>query len=221
MPLKAPPKLPCPKCGQPDTRWLEFTSTLNGTDTFQCLACGTVWAVRTPGPAAACREGTRTDNVDVLRETLGMLRRYAVRLVQTRGGARERAHALLSARPQDWLVAVLVADNQARYLAANSAARVLTGYTERDLCQRSVWDLTPEMTIAAGQRLWARFRADGAFDGRYRLLTQSGNVITVECVAAANMLRGLHVSALTTRRMLRTLMLPTSPTPSLLTPLRP
>ena len=33
----------CPHCGAPDVRWLEFTSTFNGFDSYQCEACGNAW----------------------------------------------------------------------------------------------------------------------------------------------------------------------------------
>jgi predicted RNA-binding Zn-ribbon protein involved in translation (DUF1610 family) len=39
---------PCPQCGQPHPRWLEFTSTKYDADTFQCLACGKVWIAAEP-----------------------------------------------------------------------------------------------------------------------------------------------------------------------------
>jgi|KBSMisStandDraft_5_1062788.scaffolds.fasta_scaffold61531_4 Zn ribbon nucleic-acid-binding protein len=34
---------PCPKCSAPNTRWLEFTSVMNHTNAFQCVACGHAW----------------------------------------------------------------------------------------------------------------------------------------------------------------------------------
>lgn len=44
MPRTVSPTLPqCPQCGNPQVRWLEWTSTVNGIDAFQCLACGHVW----------------------------------------------------------------------------------------------------------------------------------------------------------------------------------
>jgi hypothetical protein len=52
-PPTAPVSLPpCPNCANPAPRWLEFTSTINKIDTFQCLACGQVWTVGPTPPAA-------------------------------------------------------------------------------------------------------------------------------------------------------------------------
>lgn len=37
------PRPTCPTCGATDVRWLEFTSTFNGFDSYQCEACGHAW----------------------------------------------------------------------------------------------------------------------------------------------------------------------------------
>jgi transposase-like protein len=37
------PRPACPQCGATSIRWLEFTSTFNGFDSFQCEACGKSW----------------------------------------------------------------------------------------------------------------------------------------------------------------------------------
>jgi DNA-directed RNA polymerase subunit M/transcription elongation factor TFIIS len=51
--MKPTADVPCQKCGQPHARWLEFTSTSNGVDTFQCLACGHIWTVKPSEPPKA------------------------------------------------------------------------------------------------------------------------------------------------------------------------
>jgi hypothetical protein len=50
--IKEPATKPsCPRCQQPNTKWLEFTSAINNSDAYQCLACGLLWTVsRIPPP---------------------------------------------------------------------------------------------------------------------------------------------------------------------------
>src|SRR5688572_29858864 len=55
---------------------------------------------------------------------------------------RKRAEAVL-ADVAKIPAAILIANNRGRYVDANRAATVLTGYTNSELIRLAVWDLTP------------------------------------------------------------------------------
>lgn len=92
--------------------------------------------------------------------------------------------------------AALLADSAARYIDVNDAACSLTGRTRGELLKMAVWDLTPEVALADGQRAWARFVAEGALSGAYRLQNVSGEHIEATYAAAAHVLPGCHLSLL-------------------------
>jgi PAS domain S-box-containing protein len=91
---------------------------------------------------------------------------------------------------------VLVADNDARYVAANGAASRLTGYTREELLASTVWDLTAPTDLADGRAAWRFFLKEGEFDGLYRLRRKDGTLVWVHAIAIAHLVRGLHVAAL-------------------------
>jgi PAS domain S-box-containing protein len=112
-------------------------------------------------------------------------------------------------------VAVLVANNLGRYVDVNASATRLTGYSRAELLGMSLGDLAPDpprhsLTL----RLWREFLARGRMSGAYRLRRKNGTVVTARYFAAANVLPGVHVSALalaqaaagprTTRPLLKT-----------------
>jgi PAS domain S-box-containing protein len=93
-------------------------------------------------------------------------------------------------------VGVLVADNDARYVAANAAASRLTGCTREELLASTIWDLTAPSDVADGRAAWRLFLNEGEFDGLYRLTRKDGTLVWVHVFAVAHLVRGLHVSAL-------------------------
>jgi PAS domain S-box-containing protein len=128
--------------------------------------------------------------------------RRAIALIQAEGGTparvtRNRAGELLR-RLADLPVAMLVANNRGRYVDANAAAAVLTGYGHAELLRRSVWDLTPDAHRGRGQAMWRAFLARGRMAGWYPLRRKSGRIVKARYVAIANVLPGLHVSVLAT-----------------------
>ena len=133
--------------------------------------------------------------------------RLAIAAVQAEGGPpdrvnRNRAHELLQ-RLSDVPVAMLVADNAGRYVDANAAAVFLTGYDRAELLRRSVWDLTPPQREGVGRALWRAFLSRHRMAGRYRIRRKSGRMVEARYVAIANVLPGLHVSALATAALVR------------------
>src|SRR5262245_29887532 len=109
---------------------------------------------------------------------------------------RARAEALLS-HLAAFPVAVLIANDRARYVDANRLASKLTGYSRAELTRMVLWDLTPIARRSLGARLWRDFIRRGHMSGRYELRTKSGRVVTADYLAVANVLPGVHVSALT------------------------
>jgi len=66
-----------------------------------------------------------------------------------------------------------------------------------------VWDLTPAVEQTHGRALWRAFLARQQMSGHYRLQKKDGRVVAVRYVALANVLPGLHVSALATAALVR------------------
>ena len=110
---------------------------------------------------------------------------------------RKRAETLI-ARLGDVPVAMLVADNRGRYVDANKAAVLLTGYSRAELLRLSVWDLTPVSQQRRGLALWRAFLERDEMSGTYSLRRKSGRVVKARYFAVTNVLPGLHVSALAT-----------------------
>jgi PAS domain S-box-containing protein len=100
---------------------------------------------------------------------------------------------------------VLVADDSARYVEANTAICALTGYSREQLLQMSIWDLSAADVVQRGQRAWKRFLRDGRFEGSYRIRRSTGEYITIRCSSAANVVPGLHVSTMAPLRLLHVL----------------
>jgi PAS domain S-box-containing protein len=102
-------------------------------------------------------------------------------------------HESLEALP----VSALAADNTGRYVAVNSHATTLTGYTREELMQMSVKDLTPAMRQDTSGALWQRFIQAGAQSGDYVLERRDGAPVNVHYAAYASVAPGVHVSVLT------------------------
>jgi PAS domain S-box-containing protein len=80
--------------------------------------------------------------------------------------------------------AILVADEQGRYLDANPAAEDLLGYSREELLRRSVTDLVarePSWSTAE----YARFLKTGTWRDELELVRKDGQVIPVEALATA------------------------------------
>jgi PAS domain S-box-containing protein len=90
--------------------------------------------------------------------------------------------------------AILIADDDARFVDANPAACELFGYSREQLVQLTIWDLTPEETRERGRRAWREFLATGRWSGEYTVQRQDGTHFEVEFRAVANFVPGLHLS---------------------------
>jgi PAS domain S-box-containing protein len=110
---------------------------------------------------------------------------------------RSRAEALLT-QAADLPVALLIANNSGRYIDVNDQATRLTGYSRGELLRMSVWDLTPTPVAAEGRRMWREFLDKGRMAGRYPLCRKDKREIVADFRAWADILPGVHVSALAT-----------------------
>ena len=107
-------------------------------------------------------------------------------------GSERRLHTLFD-NTQD---AILLADDDARYVDANPAASELTGYSRDELLGKCAWDLTPPPRLADGNALWRKFVEAGRLAGEYTLVRKDGSTVTAEYRAVANIQPGLHLSVL-------------------------
>jgi PAS domain S-box-containing protein len=103
----------------------------------------------------------------------------------------------------DTPVAILIANDRARYVEANARATMLTGYKRAELLRLSVWDLTPTRDRTKGMALWTAFLQGGEQSGAYRIRCKNGTVVTTRYFATAHILPSLHLSALATTALVR------------------
>jgi two-component system, cell cycle sensor histidine kinase and response regulator CckA len=90
--------------------------------------------------------------------------------------------------------AMLLADDEARYVDVNPAACALLGYTREELLRLSVWDVTPPAALEASRAQWTTFLAGGQLAGEYAMLRKDGSLVPVEFNAVANVAPGLHLT---------------------------
>jgi PAS domain S-box-containing protein len=93
-------------------------------------------------------------------------------------------------------VALVIADDYGRYVAANEGAAELTGYDPDVLTTMSVADLTPEPQSTLREDLWNSFLAAGTQEGLFLLRRRDGQSVPARYFAVANIAPGLHLSAL-------------------------
>jgi PAS domain S-box-containing protein len=145
---------------------------------------------------------SRVDELHELRRVLGDIRRRAQAQRELAIAMRGRTPSVLERLTQSPLVSVLAIDNDGRWIEANAPACALTGYSRDELRTMTVTDLFTEHHTRF-DRSWQRFLCRGHFVGECRLRQHSGQLITVECVASANLMPGVHVGTLASRRMLQ------------------
>jgi CheY-like chemotaxis protein len=139
-----------------------------------------------------------------LRAAARRLRRYAAQAARAGGkrpgdgpAALDTASLLqrVAARSRENITLVL-ADDTAHYVAAGGRARELTGYEPQELVALSVWDLAPPPDASSGLGLWRAFIESGIQEGRYTLRRRDGAPVEAQYCAIANIMPGLHASAM-------------------------
>ena len=93
-------------------------------------------------------------------------------------------------------IAIVIADDDARYVDANPAACLLFGLPREELLSRRVFDFSPPEAHDAVSTAWKEFRRTGTQKGQFRLLRPDGTVRLLEFSAVANISPGYHASVL-------------------------
>jgi PAS domain S-box-containing protein len=112
---------------------------------------------------------------------------------------RDQARHAISELQRSSLISILAADDTGRHIGANDAVCNLTGYSQEELLDLSIWDLLPERDVDTGRRRWQHFLRAGGFDGEYHLQRKTGELREIRCIAAANIIPGLHVATMASR----------------------
>jgi len=152
-------------------------------------SCLLSWAVMPPPVRLTGRNRAPDETIARLERALARFRRQ---------GPLEdhlRAQAVLDAVSKV-SCAILIVNNHGRYVTVNDEAVALTGYARSELLRMSVWDITPGARKAQGRALWREFIATGRMRGSYEIRRKDGEHVRAEYVALANVVPGLHVSAL-------------------------
>ncbi len=92
--------------------------------------------------------------------------------------------------------ALLVSDDDRRYVAANPAASRLLGLSPEQLLGRRVDDFLPEADANTVEALWADFLEAGSQRGEMTLRRADGDDVFVDYAAVARYLPGRHLSIL-------------------------
>jgi PAS domain S-box-containing protein len=94
---------------------------------------------------------------------------------------------------QHALDAILLLDDQARYVDANPSACALLGYTRDELVQLTASDVTPPANHELLREIWGQFIETGQSSGPYTLQRKDGTLIEVDYRAVARIRPGLHL----------------------------
>ncbi|HEY6912076.1 MAG TPA: ATP-binding protein [Myxococcales bacterium] len=92
--------------------------------------------------------------------------------------------------------AILVADDQGRYVAANASACELFGVPLQDLLGKRVTDFVRPEELRVTEQQWSRFRAERLQSGRFPLRRPDGEARILEYNAVSDAAPGLHLSIL-------------------------
>lgn len=98
----------------------------------------------------------------------------------------EHFDALTATEPRRDAPAILLVDDERRYVHATPAAARLTGRPLARLLTMRVEDLSPESDRPAVVEMWRRFLAEGSMEGPYPLHRPDGSTVEVLYQAKAN-----------------------------------
>jgi two-component system cell cycle sensor histidine kinase/response regulator CckA len=127
-----------------------------------------------------------------VRTVLGITRNVTDREQAQQALADE--HQRLLAFFDNSLDAILLFNDEGRFVDANPAACALLGYSRQELLQLHALDVTAEVDRPRFPELWQRFRAEGSHGGDYAMRCKDGSVRATEYRAVANFQPGLHLS---------------------------
>jgi two-component system, chemotaxis family, chemotaxis protein CheY len=113
-------------------------------------------------------------------------------LYRTLAGLKEAGEGQLPTTMSSAVASVMLADGEAKCVAANAAACHLTGYSAAELTTRSLWDLGRPDGHERARMLWGRFLVNGQCAGEFLTVQKDGAEVTIQLCAAANITPGLH-----------------------------
>lgn len=90
--------------------------------------------------------------------------------------------------------AILVVDDQGRYVGATTPALILLEYALADLCTKTVADLTAPEQQDLYSAVWKQFEKRGQGTGFYTVVTGRGHNLAIRYEARSNVLPGIHLS---------------------------
>lgn len=94
--------------------------------------------------------------------------------------------------------AILLVDDEGKYVQVNPSAEKMLGYTSNEMLQLHTGDVIDKIVlkneVAEG---WDEFIKDGSQNGIVEMKGKNGNIIICQYNATANILPGLHLSILT------------------------
>lgn len=109
-------------------------------------------------------------------------------------------HAVLLQTLQDEIerfeAAAVCADNSGRFVAANTAATTLSGYSRTEILRLSVRDVIRQSRPDAFGQSWQRFIQAGTQTGEYMLMRKDGLPVAVQYSAYASVAPGMHLMLL-------------------------
>jgi PAS domain-containing protein len=143
------------------------------------------------------RIGVSPEDVITMRHALAYIREQASlgSAMATRDLVRQAISQL-----QGGPLIILAADDSGRYIAANDALCQLTGYSQDELLDMHIWDLSITRNVEKDQRTWRHFLRDGGFIGECHLRRKTDEPIKLPCIAVAHVIPGLHVATMASRR---------------------
>jgi PAS domain S-box-containing protein len=128
----------------------------------------------------------RPKNVVALAQDVTERRRSAEALRESR----RRLQALF----EHALDAILLFDDQGRYVDANPAATDLLGYDRAELLTMTAMQVSPPGYQAQASEALRAFAEHGKYSGEYRVLRKDGTIRDAEFRSVANILPGLHLA---------------------------
>jgi PAS domain-containing protein len=141
--------------------------------------------------------GVSLEDVIAMRHALAYIREQT--LLESDMAIRDLARLAIS-QLQHCPLIILAADDTGRYIAANDAICTLTGYSQDELLDMHIWDLSVTRNVEKDQRTWRHFLRDGGFVGEYHLRRKTEAPIKVPYIAVAHVIPGLHVATMASRR---------------------
>ncbi|EAY27022.1 PAS domain S-box protein [Microscilla marina] len=108
----------------------------------------------------------------------------------------QQSHLIYQSLFENALDAILLVNDEGRYVDVNPAACKLLGYSKAELLNLSVWDITPGTNQTEGKKIWQTFINQAYLTGEYEVICKDGTRRITEFHAVPNIQAGLHLSNL-------------------------